>query len=173
MPKDFEIKKQNSVIKAGITRWQNLDTGEIVEAAEMTRKVGRQGFMITYLSAIINLIESLGNKKMQVVKYILTNMEKANNTLIVTTKELSVKSKVSENTVIETLKILENANIIRRKTGAIMVNSDLIHRGNENKEKVLIARFQEFDPNFREKDWQYGKKGETQDDPNSQEHPTD
>jgi len=140
---------ENAIIKAGIGRWQNLETGEIVEASEITKKIGRQGFMITYLSAIISLIEFLGNKKMQVVKYILTNMEKANNVLVITTKELSIKSRVSEKTVIETLKILERANIIRRRTGAIMVNSDLVHRGNENKEKVLIARFQEFDPNWK------------------------
>ena len=151
---EFKIKK------AGIGRWQNLDTGEIVEASEITKKIGRQGFMITYLSAIINLIEALGTKKMQVVKYILTNMEKSSNVLVITTRELATKSKVSLNTVIETLKILENANIIRRRTGAIMVNSDLVHRGNENKEKVLIARFQEFDPDWQLKgdDYKYGNQ---------------
>lgn len=75
--------------------------------------------MITYLSAIINLIDSLGNKKMEVVKYILKNMEKSNNTLIITTGELAEKSGVSKPMVIETLKILEYAGIIKRRTGAI------------------------------------------------------
>jgi hypothetical protein len=53
-----------------------------------------------------------------------------------------------------------------------MVHSDLIHRGGESKEKILIARFQEFNPN-KEKDWHYGEKGEAQDDPTTypQEHP--
>lgn len=139
------IKKESAVLSAGIKRYQDLDTGEIIEATEIVKKVGRQGFMITYLSAIINLIEVLGNKKMQVVKYILNNMEKSNNTLIITTRELATKSKVGENTVIDTLKLLDEAGIIKRRTGAIMVNSNLIHRGNENKEQTLVARFQEFD----------------------------
>jgi len=139
------VKKESSVLSVGIKRYQDLDTGEIIEATEVVKKVGRQGFMITYLSAIINLIEVLGNKKMQVVKYILNNMEPANNTLIATTRELAKKSKVGHNTVLETLKILEEKEIIRRRVGSIMVNSDLIHRGNENKEKALVARFQKFD----------------------------
>lgn len=139
-----EFKSENTVLHQGLSRWKNLDTGEVIETAEITKKVGRNGFMITYLSSIINLIESLGNKKMQVVKYILANMEKSNNSLIITTRELSEKSGVGYNTVVETLKILEKANIIKRKTGALMVNSDLVHKGNENKEKMLLARFQEF-----------------------------
>jgi len=139
------VQKEKSVLSAEVKRYQDLETGEIIEAIEIVKKIGRQGFMITYLSAIINLIETLGNKKMQVVKYILSNMEKSNNALIITTRELAKKSNVGHNTVIETLKILENAKIISRKTGAVMVNPNLIHRGSQSKEQTLIAKFQEFD----------------------------
>ena len=144
MNKVVELKQDSSVLYSGMSRWQNLETGEIIEASEITKKIGRNGFLITYLTAIINLIETLGNKKMQVVKYLLSNMEYANNTIVITTRELAEKSKVSHNTVLETLKILEKANIIRRRTGAIMVNAELVHRGNGNKEKALLTRFQEF-----------------------------
>jgi len=144
MPKSKEIQKSNTIIDSNIDSWQNLRTGEIIEATQITKKLGRQGFMITYLSAIVNLIEVLGNKKMQVVKYILSNMETSNNSLIITTKELAQKSGVSEPTVLETLKILEKSDIIRRRVGAIMINSNLAHKGSENKEKALIARFQAF-----------------------------
>jgi len=139
-----------SIISTETKRYQDLDTGEIIEATEIIKKVGRQDFMITYLSAIINFIEVLGNKKMQVAKYILRNMEKSNNTLIITTRELAAKSNVGHNTVLETLKILEEAEIIKRRTGSMMINSKLIHRGSERKEKTLITRFQEFDGNFSE-----------------------
>lgn len=141
---NIEHKTDNKIIHKGIERWQNLDTGEIIEATEIIKKVERNGFMITYLSAIINLIDSLGNKKMQVVKYILNHMEKSNNTLIITTQELSEKSKVSKPIVIETLKTLEDAGIIKRRIGAIMIHSDLLHRGSSNKEKALLTRFEEF-----------------------------
>ncbi len=81
---------------------------------------------------------------MEVVKYILKNMEKSNNTLIITTRELAEKSGVSKPIVIETLKILEDAGIIKRRTGAIMIHSDLIHRGSSEKEKALLTRFEQF-----------------------------
>jgi DNA-binding MarR family transcriptional regulator len=142
MPKQ---KVENKVIYKGKRRLQDLDTGEIFEADDLIKKTDRNGFMITYLTAIIQLIDTLGNKKMQVVKYILANMDKSTNTLIITTRELAKKSDVSLQTVVETLKTLENAQIIARKTGAIMIHSSLIHRGNKGKEQYLLARFQEWE----------------------------
>ncbi|HJE43255.1 replication/maintenance protein RepL [Virgibacillus sp. MSJ-26] len=137
-------RKESEVIYNGSSRWKNLDTGEIIEANDVIKKTSRNGFMITYLTAIIQLIDNLGNRKMQVVKYILENMEKSTNTLIITTTELAKKSKVSRQTVSDTLKILEESQIIARKTGAIMIHSNLVHRGNHSKEKYLLARFQEW-----------------------------
>ncbi|MBO3392883.1 replication/maintenance protein RepL, partial [Clostridium perfringens] len=62
--------KGNSILYAGSDEWVNSRTGEVITANQIIKKTDRNGFMITYLSAIINLIESLGNRKMQVVKYI-------------------------------------------------------------------------------------------------------
>ena len=127
----------------GQSTWINKETGEEITTNDIVKKTSRSGFMITYLSAIINLMDRLGNKKMQVVRYILEHMDKSTNTLIITTPELATKAKVSRPIVSETLKILESANIIARRTGAIMIHSDLIHRGNEEKEKYLLTRFEE------------------------------
>lgn len=63
--------------------------------------------MITYMSAVISLIEKLGTKKMAVVKYIFENTSKSENTLIIITRELAEKSNVSKPIVLETLKILD------------------------------------------------------------------
>src|SRR5699024_2606485 len=117
---------------------------EVIEANDVIKKTSRNGFMITYLTAIIQLIDNLGNKKMEVVKYILQNMEKSTNTLIMTTPELAKKAKVSRQTVSDTLKILEQAQIITKKTGAIMIPPQLMHRSNQGKEKYLLARFPEW-----------------------------
>ncbi|WP_243292167.1 replication/maintenance protein RepL [Bacillus sp. FJAT-47783] len=84
---------------------------------------------------------------MQVVKYILANMDKSTNTLIITSRELAQNSKVSLQTVTDTLKTLEEAKIITRRTGAIMIHPNLIHRGSDSKEKYLLAKFKDFDNN--------------------------
>lgn len=137
-------KKENKTLYRGRSTWINKETGEEIVTDDIVKKTSRNGFMITYLSAIVNLMDKLGNKKMQVVKYILEHMDKSTNTLIITTPELATKAKVSRPIVSETLKILEDANIIARRTGAIMIHSDLVHRGSEEKEKYLLARFEEF-----------------------------
>ncbi len=133
----------------GRSKWIKIDengelTGEIKEVDEFETKVNRTGFMITYMSAIINLIDKLGTKKMQVMKYIFENMSKTENTLIITTDELAKKSKVSKPIVIETLKILEDANLIKRKTGAIILHPRLMHKGDEFKERYLLTKFETF-----------------------------
>ena len=74
----------------GQEEWINKRTGEIRTVDEFERNTGRtEKFMITYLAEIISLIDNLGNQKMKVVKYLLANMDKSNNTLITTTTELA------------------------------------------------------------------------------------
>ena len=140
MPKQ---KKENNALYVGQDIWIIEITGEKITFNQIIKKTSGNEFMITYLSTMINLIDRLGNKKMQVVKYILENMDKSTNTLIITTRELSNKTKVSKPVVLDTLKILEDAKIIARRTGSIMIHSDLVHRGNEKKEKYLLVRFEE------------------------------
>lgn len=38
---NFEIKKDDRIIHKGIEKWQNLETGEIIEATEVIKKVER------------------------------------------------------------------------------------------------------------------------------------
>src|SRR5699024_12433431 len=102
-------RKESEVIYNGSSRWKNLDTGEIIEANDVIKKTSRNGFMITYLTAIIQLIDNIGNRKMKVVKYILENMEKSNNTLIIKTTELEKKSKVTHQIVLDNLYIMEES----------------------------------------------------------------
>jgi len=127
--------------------WVNQTTGEIREVDAFERSVGRQeAFMITYLGEIINMIETIGNKKMQVVKYILANMCKTNNTLIITTRELAEKCDMSTRTVTETLKLLENAGIVERRTGSIMVSPKLMNNWKGGKEATMMVKYKEFAP---------------------------
>lgn len=117
--------------------------GEPKEIDVVFKQTERAGFMITYLSTIISMIENLGNKKMQVVKYILKNMDKTSNILIQTVGEIAKGSGISEKTIRETLKTLEEANIISRRPGVIMLSPKLVHRGNAQKERYLMTKFEQ------------------------------
>ena len=122
----------------------NPDTGEIIGdvivADVAIKEVPRTGFAITYLSTIVQLIDNVGNKKMQVVKYVLQKMD-SNNILIETVREIAKNAGVSLQTVHSTLQILEGAGIIARKSGVIMLSPKLAHKGNAKKERYLMTRF--------------------------------
>lgn len=139
-----KLIKKDTIIKYENDIWINQRTGETIETVEIMKPISRQGFMITYLAEIIRLIDELGNKKLQIVKYILENMDKSNNSMFCTVRELAKETNTSLQTVTDTLKILDKAGIIKRRSGGIMINPKLIHRGNNKKEKALLTRFYSF-----------------------------
>ncbi len=120
--------------------------GDIINADVVIKEIPRTGFSITYLSTIISLIENIGNKKMQVVKYILQNMT-PQNILVETVREISKKSGCSPQTVNQTLQLLERCGIIARKSGCVMLTPKLLHKGNAQKEKYLLMKFNEMKSN--------------------------
>lgn len=143
------LEKQRAIIQVKEQEFYqqiNPDTGEIIGDVKkvdvVIREVPRTGFAITYLSSIINLIDSIGNKKMQVVKYILQRMD-SNNILLETVREIADGCKCSVQTVQDTLKLLEVAGVIARRTGAVMLSPKLVHKGNAKKERYLMAKFVE------------------------------
>lgn len=119
-------------------------TGEPIIADEVVKKVNRNGFEITYLTYLVDLFDKLGGKKYTVFKYILAH-KSAENTLIITTRELARKTETSVQTVTDTLKLLEESGLIARKTGAIMLLPKVAHRGNDRREAYLMQKFVEFD----------------------------
>jgi len=141
------LKKQKEIIQLKEQEYYqqvNPDTGEIIGSVRcvdvVLKEIPRTGFAITYLSTIINMIESIGNKKMQVVKYILQNMD-SNNKLSETVREVAKGSECSIQTVHETLTLLENCGVIARKTGTIMLSPKLAHKGNAARERFLMTKF--------------------------------
>ena len=110
---------------------------------DIVKKVPRAGFEITYLSYFFDLFDQLAGKKYAVLKYILQH-KSAENTLIITNRELAKKCSVSTKTVVDTLKLLRDAGLIQTRTGAIMLNPKLAHRGSDQKEKYLLQKFVEF-----------------------------
>ena len=143
------MEKQKQILQVKEQeKWQRIDidtgeaTGEIIDVDVVVKEIPRTGFSITYLSTIVSLIENVGNKKMQVVKYILQNMN-PQNMLIETVREISEHSACSKQTVNQTLQLLEGAGIIARKTGCIMLTPKLIHKGNAQKERFLMMKFNE------------------------------
>jgi Fe2+ or Zn2+ uptake regulation protein len=154
MPKQ---NKPNNVVYQGGSIWARVNekvlhetgeiqiTGEIIHTDDVIRKTPRVGFEITYMMYLFELFDKLGGQKYKVVKYILEHRSKAENILIITIDELAKKAKVSRQTVFDTLKVMEEAGLIARRTGAIMINAKLAHRGDDKKERYLLQKFETFE----------------------------
>lgn len=71
--------------------------------------------------------------------------------MIATTREIAKATGTSLQTVITTLKILEEGNIIKRKTGVLMLNPELLMRGDDQKQKYLLLEFGNFEQEANEK----------------------
>lgn len=117
--------------------------GEPILADEVVKKVRRNGFEITYLAYFIDLFDKLGGKKYIVFKYIIEH-KSAENTLIITIRELAEKTKTSTRTVQDTLNLLKEAGLIKCRTGAITLVPKLVHRGNDRREAYLMQKFEVF-----------------------------
>lgn len=114
----------------------------IVADASIT-KCDRNGFEITYLAYLFDVFDQLGGQKYKVFKYIVEN-KSADNTLIITNRELAKKCGVTVDTVSRTLKLLKEKGLIATRVGAIMVLPKIAHRGKAGREQFLMHKFEEF-----------------------------
>lgn len=117
--------------------------GEPIVADASITKCDRNGFEITYLAYLFDVFDQLGGQKYKVFKYIVEH-KSADNTLIITNRELAEKCNVSTKTITETLKLLKEKGLIATRTGAIMVLPKIAHRGKAGREQFLMHKFEEF-----------------------------
>ena len=128
--------------------WVNKTTGEEVEGYKNIQRIERNNFHIVYFSYLFNLFDKLGGKKLQILKYILEHKSN-DNILIITNRELANVTKTSTQTVFQTLKLLKEANIIKTRTGAIILNSKFAICGSKGKEEWIFQKFEIFDKEIK------------------------
>lgn len=131
------------------------DTGEVkiisspIIAPTITTKVPRGKFEIVYTAELFGILDKLGNKKIQVLSYLLENKD-GTNQLNMTNTEIAKNIGVARKTVIETMKVLESADLLRRKGTVVMLSSNFMVKGNRIREAFLMQKFQEISPKEEE-----------------------
>lgn len=150
-----KLKMSNETTYTGQKAYVEIDTelfkknGEVkitsipIIADEAVTKVERSGFEITYLVYFSGLFEILGGSKYKVFEYILKNKE-YNNTLIITNRELAIRTGTAVRTVVETLKLLRDRGLIKTRVGSIMLLPKLSLRGSHRTEVYLMHKFEAF-----------------------------
>lgn len=110
------------------------ETGKKIKAEYLNEK---EHFLFTLYSC--GVLEKIAGKKLKILQYILEN-KNSSNYLLITTKELALKTKTSHQTVILTLKILKECGAITTRTGAIIVSKlAVLHKENGVKSLCFIT----------------------------------
>ena len=116
-----EFKKVSSVSKPIITQQPRYDQeGKVVGYDSVVHKkvVGMEGWKRVMLLDMLNIIEKLGNKKIQVLNYILENMDN-NNVLLKSHRQIEKETKISRTTIIEVFKTLKELDILKQNINAL------------------------------------------------------
>lgn len=123
-------------------------TGEIrivsspIIAPTIVERVPRGKFEITYTAELFDIMKTLGNKKIEVLAYILDHKD-GQNSLNITNTELAKAVGASRPTVIDTLNILNEADLVTRKNSVLMISPRLMVKGNQLREAWLMRKYEE------------------------------
>ena len=136
-------KKTQTII--GTRRYINADTGEILETTVIEKEVERDfNFHKIWLNDLMSVLNLIGGKKLDILKYLLSEMRTQDNTISVTYTKIQEKLNTSRKTIAETMKILQEANFITKvQNGLYMVNPDVIVKGNGKKRDALMIKYVE------------------------------
>lgn len=130
----------------GKRRLRDEDTGEVFETQVVERAIngGDTGFHKVWLGHILELVEEVGNAKMQVLVWLLKNAD-GQNQILATMREIAEGSGVGIATVQRLMTSLLRANVIVRPTryGPWRLNPAVIFAGSHQKRMNVLIRYQD------------------------------
>jgi DNA-binding Lrp family transcriptional regulator len=135
-PKGGTSKKVKVV---GTQTYINAQTGETEQFQVVSIEDRDAHFEKLWLGHILEAIDEIGNAKMRILTYLLKERHPATNQIIKTQREIAQETGISRATITDTLKALELHDIIRRKTGVLFLNPNVVFKGGHNSRmKVLL-----------------------------------
>lgn len=130
----------------GTRRLRDEATGEIIETQFVERSVepGDSGFHKLWLGQILDLIEEVGNAKMQVLRWMLSQAD-AHNQIRGGIRDIAAGSGVSLGTVNTLLAALRAANVVTRdgRYGLWRLNPDVIFQGRHASRMNVLIQYRE------------------------------
>lgn len=125
----------------GQQEYINATTGE-VESFNVTRIEDRDfDFHKIWLRNFVSTLDIVGNKKTRLCMWIVENIDK-NNHLIGTLRSIAERSGTSLETVRVTMKVLQDADFLRRvQMGLYIVNPDVVFQGDHKARLNLLNQY--------------------------------
>jgi DNA-binding MarR family transcriptional regulator len=126
----------------GTKTYINAETNELEELQMIKMEDRDFNFEKIWLAHILDSIDSIGNKKFQVVRYLLEKRSKNNNIIIGTIRDIAKKCNVCTQVVQRTISALLKADfMIRLQQGVYQINPDVIFRGRNNHRMNILIQY--------------------------------
>lgn len=134
------ISQTQTLIGQQRKRLQDLDTGELIEVDQITKRaLGQKQFWKIYLMDFLQVLGGFEYKQLDVLIYILEHTEASNNTFLGTYRNIAEKVGVSYDTVSRTITLLLNKGfLIKVQTGVYQVSPTIMLKGSEHKKSLLL-----------------------------------
>lgn len=133
----------------------NIETGEYMTAEQIARgamlekhiNMQRFDWLKLYYKKLPVVGKVVNSAKLDIIIYLLLNMSPSEFTYVGTYAEISKATGASKITVLKTIELLQQNDLIRQiKRSYWMVNPRIVINGNSAKEYALIQRYNKLQP---------------------------
>lgn len=134
------ISQTQTLIGSQRKRLQDLDTGEVMEVDQITKRtLGQKQFWKIYLMDFLQVLGGFEYKQLDVLIYILEHTEAANNTFLGTYRALEKNVGVCYDTVRRTMILLQEKGFLKKiSNGVYQVSPTIMMKGSEHKKQLLL-----------------------------------
>jgi len=137
--------KSKSQVVIGEQSYINSESGEIENFLVIQKNINKDyNFHKIWLEDLLNILNTMGNRKMTILSYLLSIMRNSDNTLNFTMRSLSEDTGVSLQTCQSTITELLESNVIKRDRRIKQLytfNPSLLVKGNGDKRKRLLVEY--------------------------------
>lgn len=134
------VSQTQTLIGQQRKRLQDLDTGELIEVDQVTKRaLGQKQFWKVYLMDFLQVLGGFEYKQLDVLVYIIEHTEAANNTFIGTYRSLEKNVGVSYDTVAKTIKTIIKRGFLKKvSNGVYQVSPNIMMKGSDHKKSLLL-----------------------------------
>ena len=127
-------------------------TGEVIKTTYIVKKYkGDFNFHKVWLADLLNVLEVVGNKKLKVIRWILSNINNKTNQIIGTHQKISEKIGVSRVVVSQTFKLLQDADfLVKEQNGVYKINPLILVQGDNKKRQSILVEYKELKDNNKD-----------------------
>lgn len=146
-------KKTTKKLKVvGTETYINSRTGKALEMNVVQIQDGDANFQKIWISQILAVVDELSSKKLKFVMYLIKKSSENNNIIPLTVIELAEDAGVGRTTVLETLRALSAAGVLKRKRGSIFISPSFVFKGSHRGRMNVLFKYENMNQDATDED---------------------